>query len=187
VNYNKVLVCPDRYIWYISSLQDPEDPIHSSYNKRRSHGSVRVSPAFQHCNRTMPEILLPHHMQCSWWRPSPCSCCCRFVSLHQTSRKTQPHVAQSHFNQIRDHWTLVLPMHGSRQALENTGFHLSVNLSLTLAFTVSYFICIDTPFQFLLTLICLIIHHTVWHSARDSTDCCCFWCCAVWLQLVRSG
>jgi len=57
-------------------------------------------PAFQHGDGTTLEILWPHRTQCSWWRPSPCSRCCDMqasITLETTSRKTQPHVAQSHW------------------------------------------------------------------------------------------
>ena len=48
----------------------------------------------------MPEILWPHRTQCSWRRPSLCSCCCdsqASIRLETTSRKNQPHAAQSHW------------------------------------------------------------------------------------------
>jgi len=46
------------------------------------------------------DTLAAHHMQCCWWRPSVCSCCCNLpasIRLETTSRKTQPHVARSHW------------------------------------------------------------------------------------------
>ena len=55
---------------------------------------------FQHGNGTTLETLWPHHTHSSWWRPSPCSCCCDSqvsIRLKTTSRKTQPHVARSHW------------------------------------------------------------------------------------------
>ena len=78
-------LCPDRCILYMGSLWEPEDPLHLSYDKC----SVTVSFTLQHGNGTMLEILWPHHTQCSWWRPSACSCCCvlRFASLHQTGNE----------------------------------------------------------------------------------------------------
>jgi len=84
----------------MGSLQDPEDPLHSSHNKCRCQGSVSVSATFQHGNGMTLEILWPYRTQCSWWRPSPCSCCCdsqASIRLETTSRKTQLHVAQSHW------------------------------------------------------------------------------------------
>ena len=55
--------CSDVRQW--TGLQDPEDPMHSSYIKCRNHGSVRMFPAFQHGNITTREILCPHRTQCS--------------------------------------------------------------------------------------------------------------------------
>jgi len=60
------------------------------------NAEIRVSPAFEHGNGMTLEVLWSC---CSWWRPSPCSCCCASqasIRLETTSRKTQPHVAQSH-------------------------------------------------------------------------------------------
>ena len=60
-----------------------------------------AASAFQYASGPMLELrdsLAAHRTQCSWWRPSPCSCCCdsqASIRLETTSRKTQPHVAQS--------------------------------------------------------------------------------------------
>ena len=62
--------------------------------------SVSVSATFQHGNGMTLEILWPYRTQCSWWRLSPCSCCCdsqASIRLETASRKTQLHVAQSHW------------------------------------------------------------------------------------------
>ena len=105
---------------------------HSSYNKCTSQGSVRVSRAFQHGNRTTLEILWPHGTQCSWWWPSPCSCCCNSqasIRLDKTPRKNPTTHGSEPSNQTWDRWTLVLPMRGRKQPLENTGIWLWTWLS----------------------------------------------------------
>jgi len=43
MGHNKVLVCPGRCIWHMGSLEDPEDPLHLSYNKSRSQGKQVTS------------------------------------------------------------------------------------------------------------------------------------------------
>jgi len=72
------------------ALQDPEDPLQSPYNKCRSQGSVSRCPLlFNMVTWTTLEILGP---QCSWWRPSPCSCCCNLqasIRLETTGRKIE--------------------------------------------------------------------------------------------------
>ena len=84
LEHNKVCVCQDRCILYMGSLQDPEDPLHVSYNKSRSQGSIRVSHALQHGNWTTLEILWSHRtqtitVQLLLW----------FSSLHQTGNNLQ--------------------------------------------------------------------------------------------------
>ena len=84
LEHNKVCVCQDRCILYMGSLQDPEDPLHVSYNKSRSQGSIRVSHALQHGNWTTLEILWSHRtqtitVQLLLW----------FTSLHQTGNNLQ--------------------------------------------------------------------------------------------------
>ena len=59
------------------------------------------------------EILWPHHMQCCWWRPSPCSCCCdsqASIRLEMTFRKTQPHVAHDLQNILRQSYDYLMIM-----------------------------------------------------------------------------
>ena len=114
----------------MGSPQDSADPLHSPYNKCRRQGTVRVSPAFQNSNRMRLEILWPHHMQCSQWRPSPCSCCCdsqASIWLETTSRQTQPHVAQSHWirSETTEHRSFLHMEEGSRK---NTGVRLWTRL-----------------------------------------------------------
>jgi len=47
----KSIVVFSSFLCFQPSPQDPEDLLHLSYNKCRGQDSVRMSPAFQHCNR----------------------------------------------------------------------------------------------------------------------------------------
>jgi len=89
-------------------------------------GQCQGAPAFQHGNGATLEIIWPHCTQCSWWSPSPYSCCCNSqasIRLETTSRKTQPHVAQSHCigSETTEHRSFLC---GRRQSLENTGIRM---------------------------------------------------------------
>jgi len=60
----------------------------------------------------------PHHTQCSWWRPSLHNCCCdshASIKLETTSRKIQPHVAQSRWigSETTEHQSFLYVEEGS--------------------------------------------------------------------------
>ena len=93
-----------------------------------------AASAFQYASGPTLELrdsLAAHRTQCSWWRPSPCSCCCdsqASIRLETTSKKTQPYVAQSH-------WT------GSETTEHRPFLYIRVeegSLSRTLAFDCGY-------------------------------------------------
>ena len=139
----------DRCIWHIGSPYDCEDSLFLSYMKHRSHGTVMMSTSVQKGNGALLGVLVhvactapseDHHyfqhgnralleIQCSRWKPSPCSCCCNSQApawLETTSGRPNHTWLRTIESDLR--WLNVGPSYMRKNALKNAGIQLWTRL-----------------------------------------------------------